>query len=539
MILINTFHKMKNIFKYICANSRKISFAFIALFFITFPMILTYDSAHYMGYVNILEKKVPFATWDIVRGPVFPILIFFSNFFFGKTSIGLVLLSLIFYLLMLFVSTKVLNVFSRGNQTSKYISYLLFILLVVFNIIIFGYFHTLLTEFVAISISVVSCYLSWLLLTKSFKNEKKSYLLISLYFVLITTFAWFLKQPYLSIALYPLVVSTIISIFKSKLIKSFIPQFTVILICVISLFFSIKLWNNVLEYKGIKMEGPRSASGLLSYYLINPLENYEIIKDTDEEYIRNGKFLSQEERKSIKEKDSGIRIVEVYNRRGELIDQMIIETNSDGTASTTNSLKFIVKASFIHPLETLESYTINYLGLINVYQPKTNNSHDYYVEKNFRLSGCYENCAIASIIGQTRNNIYYIPENMFYRVADYEQSLNSPYIFRFVLNKLKTVSIISFNVSFLLLPIALIIAILYMIFGLNRSDRKSKEHMSLVVILLGYSFLHLCTHTVTSAVIDRYASPAYITTILGYIGLLSIIIKSFNKNKFKRLRTND
>lgn len=530
---------MKNIFKYIYENARKISLAFIALFFITFPMIMTYDSAHYMGYVNILERKIPFATWDIVRGPVFPIMIFLSNFFFGKTSIGLVLLSFIFYLLMLFVSTKVLSVFSKGNLTSKCISYLLFILLVVFNIIIFGYFHTLLTEFVAITISVVSCYLSWLLFTKSFKDERKIYLSLSLYFIVITIFSWFLKQPYISIALYPLVISTIISIFKSNFLKFFVPQFVVVFVSIISLFFSIKVWNNVLEFKGVITEGPRSSSGLLEQMLINPLPNYEIVKEVDEEYLKKERFISQKEWEIIKNKAELIRIVEVYNAKGDLIDQMIIETNLEGIASTPNSLKFIFKAFFLHPLETLDSYITNYLGLINIYQPSTNNSKDYNIEKKFQLSGCYENCGIASIIGQTRSNIYYIPDNMFYRVADYEQSLNSPYVFRFVLNKLKTVSIVSFNVSFLLLPIALIVAILYMIFGIKKVDRKSKEQMSLVLILLGYSFLHLCTHAVTSAVIDRYASPAYITTILGYIGLLSIMIKSFNKNKFKRLKTND
>lgn len=500
-------------------------------------MILTYDSAHYMGYVNILERKIPFATWDIVRGPVFPIMIFLSNFFFGKTSIGLVLFSFTFYLLMLFVSTKVLNVFSKGNITSKYISFSLFILLVVFNIIIFGYYHTLLTEFVAISVSVVSCYLSWLLLIKSFKDEKKIYLLLSVYFVFITTFSWFLKQPYISIALYPLVISTIISIFRSKLIKYFIPQFVIILICILSLFFSIKVWNNVLESKGIKMEGPRSSSGLLEQMLINPLENYEIVKEVDEKYLDKSRYISQEEWKIIKNKNGLARIVEVYNSGGGLIDQMVIETNLEGTASTGQSLQFIIKTFFLHPLETLESYTTNYLGLINIYQPSTSNSQNYSIEKNFQLSGCYENCGIAAIIGQTRNNIYYMPENMFYRVADYQQTLNSPYIFRFVLNQLKTVSIISFNVSFLLLPIALIVAISYMIFGIKKEDKKSKEQMSLVLILLGYSFLHLCTHAVTSAVIDRYASPAYITTILGYIGLFSIIIKSVNKNKLNGFRT--
>ena len=104
--------------------------------FVTFPMIMTYDSSHYMGYVEILEGKMPFTTWDIVRGPVFPILIFLSNFFFGKTAFGLVLFALIFYLIALFVSLEVLKIFNNGNKVMRYISLSIFTVLVIFNIII-------------------------------------------------------------------------------------------------------------------------------------------------------------------------------------------------------------------------------------------------------------------------------------------------------------------------------------------------------------------------------------------------------------------
>lgn len=54
---------MNNLVKYIKANSRKISIFFITLFFVTFPMIMTYDSAHYMGYVQIFGNALPFSIY--------------------------------------------------------------------------------------------------------------------------------------------------------------------------------------------------------------------------------------------------------------------------------------------------------------------------------------------------------------------------------------------------------------------------------------------------------------------------------------------
>ena len=305
-----------------------------------------------------------------------------------------------------------------------------------------------------------------------------------------------------------------------------------------SLLINMVLWNSILEYKGVNTVGPRSSAGLLEQLLINPLENFEIIKDMDEVYIEKSEFLSAEERELVEKQSTESRIVEVYKGGGELLDQMVIETNTEGIASTKNSLKFLLQAFFTHPSMVLDSYLTNYLGLINIYQPSTTNSRDYEIDKQFKHLGCQENCAIATVIGQNRNNIYYIPDYMLSRVIDYEQSLNTPFLFRVILNRLKTLSILSFNFSLLLLPFVFVLAVFYAIFMRKRLSKNLMESMYLVIILLGYSLLHLLIHTVTSAVIDRYASPAYVPTILGYIGFLSIIGKSLKENKIKKLLKN-
>ena len=68
-----------------------ISLILITLFYFQYSVTILWDSAHYMNYVNIFEGNLSWNNWDVVRGPVFPIIIYLGNFIFGKTSQGLIL----------------------------------------------------------------------------------------------------------------------------------------------------------------------------------------------------------------------------------------------------------------------------------------------------------------------------------------------------------------------------------------------------------------------------------------------------------------
>ena len=63
----------------------------LIIFYFEYSVTILWDSAHYMGYVNILEGVLPFSSWDVVRGPTFPFLIHIGNILFGKTAQGLIM----------------------------------------------------------------------------------------------------------------------------------------------------------------------------------------------------------------------------------------------------------------------------------------------------------------------------------------------------------------------------------------------------------------------------------------------------------------
>ena len=143
----------------------------LTLVFFMYAPTICWDSANYVSYVQIFERISPMSSWDVTRGIVFPLMIYLSNIIFGKTTMGLLILMYIFYLIFIYFIYKILDEVLKCKNKERYISIIL--LLIYFNPIIFGYYHALLTEFVAITLSVFSCYFSWKYINIEHKNIKK------------------------------------------------------------------------------------------------------------------------------------------------------------------------------------------------------------------------------------------------------------------------------------------------------------------------------------------------------------------------------
>lgn len=494
---------MKMIKNFFVKNYKVIFLLILFFFFFSFPVLILFDSAHYMSFVEIFERNKPFATWDIVRGPVFPMLIFLSNKLFGKTAMGLLIMCFLLYLLMIVIVGYLLKFLSDDSKKKKIFIYLCFILLVLLNPIVFGYYHTLLTEGVAITIAILSSFLAWKFLFIE-KKDKSYFIFLSIYFVVMTPFSWFLKQPYLSIVLFPLIVVAILRLFLGKSFIHRVQILCVLLASLFSLFVSINLWDGFLRSKGIDLHSERNIVGGFGNQILSALSNIRIKKTENQE----------------------IAEIEILNESGDVVEISEIKKNDIGFIATKDSVLFILQIFFKYPLTTVKSYVSNYLALINLYKTYTPDSINYYIEsKNLVFDGCVENCVIATSILNKKSNIYYMSEDMYARVKDYEQYLNTPPIQRGMLSLFVKPSIIVFNISFLLLPFVLISLVTYWIISKPKYGRFKQKALALSLILLSFSFLHLIVHTVTGAIIDRYAVPSYITTILGYISFCLAFLK--------------
>ncbi len=517
------FNKMKNkVFLLISEKKQMLlflSFLLLTIYYISFAMSIFWDTGHYMTYIEILEGRASFSSWDIVRGPTFPLMIFISNYLFGKTTQGIVILSFIFYLMMLYATKKILDrVFEVKYNKKIYIIIYLFLLL---DPIIFGYYHTLLTEFVAMSISVILCYFSWKWMDIDFMKNKKKFIFYLIGFFVMSILAWHLKQPYVSIALFPIIISAILSIFENKSLKNVVQRILVICICIFGVIGSIKIWNYFLESKNINLNSDRNVTASLGKQLMIGLNNYEILKEIDTEKLEQEiKYLSNENKEKLKSGD--YYVINIYNSSKELIDQDIIPIDYLGNITTANAFKFIIKEIFHHPLMLTESYISNYLAISNLYPKKTDDMVNYYVEKKLDLNYCHENCSIATSITKVKSNVAYMLEDATERVSKYEQFNKTPILFRYLLKLLTPISLIFFKILMFSLPFFIILATISLF---RKKNKNSIKLLNIINILLWYSFLHIMVHVVTGATIDRYASPAIITMFIGMVLYIDYLIK--------------
>lgn len=496
----------------------------LTIFYFTYAVTITWDSAHYMIYVNIFERILPVSSWDIVRGPVFPLIIHISNIIFGKTAMGLLINSYIYYLVMLYFVYKISKLSKLNKKTI-----IVLIVSIILNPIIYGYYHALLTEFVAMTISLVSCYISIQLLTNNNPEEKKKNIVYSIAIIIITVFGWFLKQPYVSIGLFPLITATTIKLFSKEKFKNKIPMISTLFLCLITLFISIKTWNCILEKYGLNSKSDRNPTSVLGNQLIEGTGNLKInnnINDIDK--IINTEYLTEKDKNKILElsenKDYSFKIIDVY-KSNKLVDRQFYDINTRNI-STFESLKILISNLFKHPIIMLDSYISNYLSIIDIYETVTNDSQNYKINKKVNIGFAYEISAIGFKPYSYTSNIFYIHEDTYERVINYEQFNQAPKVLNYIMIILGKIAILIFKFIYLLLPFTLLISIAL------RIKTKEKKY-NIPIVLLGYSLLHALLHVITGAIIDRYLMPCLITVMIGTIDMITYIINN------KRSKVNE
>lgn len=524
---------MKKKFKKYCPT---FLFALLVMFYFEYSVTILWDSAHYMNYVNILEGVQSWNTWDVVRGPVFPIIIFTINLLFGKSTQGLLMGTFVQYLVMLIFIYHICEYFGAMlglNKKEKNIIEVIILVIIIFNPIIYGFYHSLLTEFVAITLSVVSSFFAIMWLRLNYFEDKKKYLIVSVLFVLLTVFSWFLKQPYVSCGFFALIVAYIISFFEERDIKLALIRTGTVFCCVIVLFVSINMWNKFLVWTGNDPTTDRNPTNSLGNQLLVGVSMFEVNNNTDilnKKDLSNFKF-SKEEKKSIynmidEEKD--YVIVNIYKNKKIIDSDYLISSN--GSISTIDSLIYIIKVFFKYPIELMDSYIANYLSISDIYSTKTSDGVGYTSTKKFDLKFSSE----ISVIGY---RAYYQVDNIFPMLPEMQERVecyNQPNVvfsgINIVMRALGWIALIFFKILFLLLPFNLIGIIIKRI-KCNKTTNLSRVY-DLIIILLGFSFLHVLLHTVTGAILDRYAVPVLIPTFLGTTFIVYINLVQKRKNKY-------
>jgi hypothetical protein len=250
-----------------------------------YPITFTPDSAHYFSYLKILNGTVAWQEWDPVRGPVFPYFLKFVTDLLGYTPNALLIIMTFFHIVLFTIACCLIMEAIHISSSENWLIVFVFVLIAL-DPLIFGFYHTLLTEFLASFIAALCCFLAFLL----YKNIEhgKSILTFFSIFSLLTPLAWHLKQPYFGASFFPLVlISFLIIINKTISTKVKIRVIAGNLVVLISLGISIILWNQVLSYSGASNNPAMINRDVSSYFDTMKNQDLDLIRKSPTRFIKN------------------------------------------------------------------------------------------------------------------------------------------------------------------------------------------------------------------------------------------------------------
>ena len=513
-------------------------FIAITLVFFCYKPIITYDTSNYIYLKEILTGAESFSNWDNVRGISFPFSIAIFEMIFGKNLFSLSVFPYVYYIAMIIISImiykKVIKNIDFGKK-EKIIAIVLYVLFVLVNPLIFGYYHVLLVEFVGMTVALLSCFLSWEFLNINFKNDKGKYVLYTIIFTILGIMMWHMKQPYFSTILFPLVFASIISICKEFKLNNILSKLVSIIIVILGLVISIIIWNKLMVSQNVTIKEEKTSTGLMSEQLIKGISEYEIVSNVTKEYIEDNKYLTEEEKNKICdliENDNNDYFIFENTENGRVINTKVVFFEN-GKISTKDAIFYILETFVKEPGVVIKSYVRNYLALSDIFMLKYDDTIKHYrigeIAPYYML---YENALFAHWPYDGDGSIFLMENKKYTEYMECYEDINEkiPGINDFFYLMRKPANMF-YKFVFLLLPMLWVLSIIRLIINRKKYSDKQKNIYNFIVILYSYSFLHIFMHGFLGAPIDRYAMPATITTYVAIIVEICMIIKDIKLTK--------
>lgn len=257
----------------------------IAILDLTYPVILTYDSGHYLWLADLLRTN-QLQLWDPIRNVGYPLYLRLGQVLLGYNQMSALIPMIINHIILYVFSCLIIFELFDFSQRQKTFVKIIVFLFIALDPTIFGYYHVLLTEQLAATLAIISCYVA----IKLYKSEpfSRTFYISLIYFAISILVAWHIKQPYLGAALFPFLISSLLFLLKSKnriVTKSFLILF---ILSFVLLLLSISSWNNILRTAGNEMEHNR----LFSTWLLDrfPSQSDDNGSPTEPLFIRIGDY---------------------------------------------------------------------------------------------------------------------------------------------------------------------------------------------------------------------------------------------------------
>jgi hypothetical protein len=498
-------------------------FVLLAAMHMSLPAIVTFDSAHYHTFLPILWGSVPFSEWDIVRGPVFPLLLFLSQLLFGFGSNGFVAFAAVWYLGTIAVALGLLRAHRNGNRLPWFLVIITLFLFATDPLIV-GYYHTVLTEFVAATIFLVSTAvaLAWLKLKTDV--NRLGHWLATTYFVILFPLSYLLKQPYVTGAALPLCGSFILALLSASGVRERCNRAITVMLSILSLVVGIVIWENYLPPEAKAKYAGRSSEALLSTQILRGLRGIVPVtasgqRPSEEAAELAGVPLSI--RRELVEIAATNTCSQLFQLRGG--GEYIVYKCRTG--SSTEALQFVVKNLFEFPNVTMQGYFRSYLEIIRA--------------EEISLFGFREHGAIAYRtfkVGSDHSNVFPISNlELASLVRGYKldrKAQPAGWLGDLPYRWFGNLSLFLFTWTLAMAPwfcgLSLLALLAATFFSISILERN-RDFLTTVFVINFCATTHVFVHAFLMAIIDRYAFPVYPIVLLNLFLIVAWCVSSLDR----------
>lgn len=438
--------------------------------------------------------------WGKTRGWGYPLFLWLSSLIFGESSYGLAISCFIIFVIFYFYINKMQELIEYKNV------YRIFLIpLLIFNPIILGYYHFMLTE--SLSATICAFVIYKIIYYQKDLLEKHICKCIIVKKICLVAFSctllYFIKQMFFIIPVLASLFSDIWLVIKKKL--SYFYLFTCFFIILILLFFSNKCWNTFLNSEAASTPKVQIEDTIFSNVNVTSETFFNV-------YLIKG----------------------ATNFKHDSSNQTIIVYNQDKAVDTLqyfdseNPVKYIFTCLINHPILLLKGYFDGYGALANAFSIKISpgeSASSGKIIKDFSLIRGYENYHLAC-------SFRYLD----YNFNTYDQLGRGDKLIQFgqytdsnlVTKTIYSPSVIpfynfTFTLSILYAPIAMIWHAIAS--WIKRKKENANFHVTQFV-LAGTTFFYGMALSVMCMHIDRYMFPVY---SFAMIVLINDIVYGYRK----------
>lgn len=225
---------------------------------LVYSITITFDSGHYLWLADLIRMG-EWASWDPIRNIGFPLLIFLSLALLGHNQFALLIPMILAHTLLFVIACELAFLVLKpiGKYKRFFITCIIFVI-IAFDPTVFGYYHTLLTEYVVATIAMLSCFVG----VKLYQSPpfSKKFFLLSSYFLIMVPISWHIKQPYIGAALFPLCIATFLILLQQFSWKKFFFSFSIVALVIGFTLSSNFAWDSFLTSQGNPLEEDRHIS---------------------------------------------------------------------------------------------------------------------------------------------------------------------------------------------------------------------------------------------------------------------------------------